>query len=45
MLIKEYKDESTEIKIFDDYCSTYDDDIDVKNTIATLLLRIIKNKK
>lgn len=43
MLVKEYMNESTHIRLFDDYCNTEENNIDIKNTIVSLLLRNLKN--
>lgn len=39
MLVKEYMNDCTNIKIYDDYCSKQDEENNIKNIIINLLLR------
>lgn len=46
MIVKEYMQEATHIRIFDDYCSTEnteDNKEEIKNIIISLLLNKLKN--
>lgn len=43
MLVKEYMNVSTHIRIFDDYCSKQSDDSETKNIILSLLLKNLEN--
>ena len=48
MMVKEYMQEATHIRIFDDYCSTEnteDNKEEIKNIIVSLLLNKINNNR
>lgn len=45
MIVKEYMQDSTHIRIFNDYCSTEDNKDEIKNIIISLLLnKLNKNR-
>lgn len=48
MLVKEYMQEATHIRIFDDYCSTEntkDNEDEIKNIIISLLLNKLNSNR
>lgn len=46
MIVKEYIDEKTKIRIHNDFCSTKDEEKEVKEVIISLFIRSInKNQK
>lgn len=45
MMVKDYMDNSTHIRFFDDYCSTKENEKEAKNIIISLLLKRISDNR